>query len=323
MLVEIALHVLLAQAVVRNGFGMLRAHHQHITSGQHGLVVPPCSHRSPNRIENTRRRAARVIGQALRRIATIHAQRTLIGRKTPLHMQRLPGIHFLIFPDQKRKLARMPHARLIDLPRAGPAQVDHHQPQCSSNRRIGPPPRTEHTSGGVDLQSLPNRAIDDKQRRGGMRGALHAMQADPLVAHRFHACHHHREILGFASRHHGIHRDLFNRCFAKVGRHQGNHFIRSARGRGQHPLHLLLRRRHHREPIGDPLLKIKLDRINVFGNLIHPVPASVLCHTLPLCKLPAAELSLSVRPVEPGQRPHCRRNIHHSSSANPHPDIAL
>ncbi len=291
---------------------MLRAHDQHIAPGEHRLVVPPRGHRSSNRIENTCSCTTRVIRQTLRRITTIHAQRTLIRRKTPLHVQRLPGVHLLVLSDQKRKLARMPHTRLIDFAWAGTAQVDHHQPQGPPNRRIGPPSRAEDTGCAVDVQSLPDRTIDDKQRRGRMVRTLHAVQAHPLVTHRFHPCHHHWEIVGLATCHDGIDRDLFNRCLTKVRRHKGNHLICRSRCRGQHTLHALLCRRHHRQSIGDPLLEVKLDRIDIFGNLIHTVPASVLRHPLPLCKL-----------IPTGQRLHCRRSMDRSSSLNRHADIAL
>ena len=105
------------------------------------------------------------------------------------------------------------------------ADINHDQAQRPADGRIGPPARTKHAGRTIDIKLLADWAVDNKQRRGRVGGALHAVQIGPFVAHGPNTGNHDRQKCRLATGHDRIHGDLLDRGFTKIGRHERNHFV--------------------------------------------------------------------------------------------------
>jgi hypothetical protein len=79
------------------------------------------------------------------------------------------------------------------------------------------------------------------------------------IAGSLHDGRHQVEVLRAAARHHRVDRELLQRFPPVVGRHQGYEVIAGAIRHGQHTLHALTSRRHHRQPVGHLAVESDLD----------------------------------------------------------------
>ena len=75
------------------------------------------------------------------------------------------------------------------------------------------------------------------------------MHREAFVEHGFDRGEHDRQIFRLAPGHHGVDRDLLDRCRVERGRHQPDDLLRVARGAVEHAQDTLLARRHERQPV--------------------------------------------------------------------------
>ena len=214
-----------------------------------------------------------MVADALGRVAAVHADCALLPFIAVLNVQRFPRADLLVLANAIGVFAGVAHGRFVDFSGLGAADIDHDEPQRPANRGVRSPARAEHAGGAIDIELVANRAVDNKQGRGGMRRALHPVQVRPLITHGPHPGDHHRQIGRLAARHDGVDGDLLNRGVGVVGRHRSNHLIGGPSGGGQHGLHPLFGWRDHRQAVGHALLKVKLDQIGLILKLV-----CVLCH---------------------------------------------
>jgi hypothetical protein len=73
-------------------------------------------------------------------------------------------------------------------------------------------------------------------------------------------------VLGRATGHHCVHRDLLDRDLHQVGRNDGDDLVAPSAGPFQHPQHSGFRRRDEREPVGPATIEQRLDLVLELGQ---------------------------------------------------------
>src|SRR5947209_2736527 len=96
-------------------------------------------------------------------------------------MKRLPWILFFIISDAIGKLTGVAQRGHVNAVRASAANIEQDQLQGASQSAVGLGHVAENILPRPEAKLLTHRAVDHDQRRGKMRGRLHAMNIEALI----------------------------------------------------------------------------------------------------------------------------------------------
>ena len=243
---------------------MLRRNHQQNLAGVVLLGMPACLESHAEAAGQRARRPRRLIRNLARsRLEPEHRHHVFILVEAALDVQRLPRTALLPFGEAGRELAWCAERRSLDIARPRAADVAQHQFQRAPDRRVRARAVAERHHAHVHLEAMPNRTVHHDHRRRAPGRGHDAVDVELVGADRFERRDHDRQILGLASRHHGVDRDFLDRHRRQVRRHDRDDVARIAPRPRQHPHHALGRRRHHGQTVGQPALEHEFEY--VFG----------------------------------------------------------
>ena len=143
------------------------------------------------------------------------------------------------------------------------------QADGAADRGVGAVAGPEQIDVGIHADLVGQRTADDQQRRRSPGTGGRAMEVEVGTVHRLEGGNHDGKVLGQASGHHGVHRRCVQRQVEAGRRMPGDHGLWRPAVRGQHRLHPVDRRRHHRQAVGPALLETEIDGAEqVVGRLV-------------------------------------------------------
>ena len=201
-----ALEVVLAPAPARHRGRVLGSQDHERLAAQVDVVAPHRGHATRHRGEDALGRRRAVIVDVVRGLGAADRHRADLAREAPLDRERLPGRRGLVLGHAVAVLARVAlrGAVLAAGPRA--AHVLQHEAQGAPDHRVGAMPLPQRVAAAVDAEPERERAVDDHERRAGMRGGLDRLQVERGLAHRLDRGEDHRQVLGQRARQHRVHR---------------------------------------------------------------------------------------------------------------------
>ena len=254
--------MLLAPAIVGDGFGVARTYHHHHFALRVKHVLAERGHGVSNREGEIEGVLAGLIVDVVRRLAAKHRHRALLTREAALNMQRIPRALFFILGNAVGVFARMAERGLVGHTRNRAANVGKNQLDGAADRGVGAIALAEHVGAAVHAEREAGRAVYHHQRRRQVGRTLHAVQIKRRVGHRLDRRDDDRHVLGQATRHHAVDGNLFDRRLAPARRNLGDQGGGGQRGAGQHRRDPRLGRRHHRQAVSPALVMAKLERID-------------------------------------------------------------
>src|SRR6185369_3982369 len=221
-------------------------------------------HRSRNRRQDAQPAQAFMVVDVVRAFRTDHGDRAGVLGKPALDMQRLPRTRCLVFRDQVAELRRRAKRRHVAQRRNCAADIHQRQADRAAYRRVAARARAERVMPRIDAELERDRAVDYHERRAQMRGRLHAVQVERLVAHRLDREHEQRKIIRRAPRHYGISREAQWRRFAIARRHFRDRLIPRPVAVSEHCFHALGGRRNDRQAVAPSALHVQpVDRVEI------------------------------------------------------------
>ena len=145
--------------------------------------------------------------------------------------------------------------RAVHAARTATADIADHELQGPADGEVGAVALAEHVDTAVHTDGLRARTVTDDDRTHRHRGGQHAVDVELVGARGLHGSKHPREILGFATGHDGVDRNLLHRDLHEVRWHDRNEFVRSVRGSLEHAQHAGLGGRHDGEAVGPAALE--------------------------------------------------------------------
>ena len=97
-------------------------------------------------------------------------------------MKWLPGIFLFVFSDAERKLSRIAERGHIDPIRPPAADVQQDQLKGAAKGAIRSCDVGKNVLARPEVQLMTHRPVDHHQRRGKVRGRLHAVDVEALIA---------------------------------------------------------------------------------------------------------------------------------------------
>jgi hypothetical protein len=150
----------------------------------------------------------------------------------------------------------------------GAEAVQRDEPDRTSDGCIGPPSGPEDVRAGIEIQSVPDRAVDHDEDRGSARAGDGAMQRELRIGHRLEGREQHRDVVGAAPREDRVDRELLGSDRASThGLVKHDVVGREPRGIEERP-DGLGRGRHHGKPIRPAAFEVRLDRLGPTGDRI-------------------------------------------------------
>src|SRR5207245_780886 len=196
-LMEVPLEIVLRPSGLGERARVLGPHHQHrVGIEREVLAVPEARHRPAQRPAELTRGAARVIGDAARRVAGEQRDGGGPGRQSAARVKRWPGARLLILTDAKRVASGM--AANVDIEispgRAPPTLIINSRSARPTSRSRGSRGRRLRTA--VKADASPDRSVDDDERRREMRRCRDPMEVEGWIAGALAGGNDHRKIFG-------------------------------------------------------------------------------------------------------------------------------
>ena len=198
-------------------------------------------------------------------LTAMHRDRA--GRVDPdAHGVRLPGRVLGVLGDAVRVLRGLTLARRVTGARERTGDVQHHQADRASDRRIGAVARPERADTEVESTVAHSIARHDDQRRDRVGGGIHAAEVDVGMRERAGRAEHHREVLGLAPREHRIDRDHPARHHAGTRQEDRQLLVDVALCVLEHGIDPFWSRRHEGQAVSPSVL---------LEQLVHPLRRGV------------------------------------------------
>jgi hypothetical protein len=169
---------------------------------------------------------ARIMDHILSACDSDHRNGAVVPRVSAFDMKRFPRTLLFVLCNAQREFTGLAVSRLVECPRSTSTDIREDQAQRASYRCVAFPTLSEHVMSGVDVELFRNRPIDNDHGRHRIRGRLHRQKIELGSADRLDCSDYDREALCVASRHDGIHGNLFDRS----GAHEGGMKPSSASG---------------------------------------------------------------------------------------------
>ena len=261
MLEQIALHVRLRPAGLRNRLGDDRADYDEraqravaVAGGKGDLPIVEPLHRIGEVRQQLFGRAAGYRGERSAAGVARDRHRVVSRRKSHLDAVRFPADLL-----QDILVLREHHApgvavgRLVGLVRQEAGDVAQVQAPEASDGCVRHEAVAQSALRIVEAKLLDKRAVEHDQRVAARRVAA-VLDAVLGVAHGFDRRDEHRHVLGTAAGHHAVDRDVPDSGGALVGEQDAEAFVRVALGKTQERFDFLARWRHDRQPVGEFVL---------------------------------------------------------------------
>ena len=235
------------------------------------LAVPEARHRPAQRPAELTCGAARVIGDAVRRVAGEQRDGGGPGRQAAARVKRWPGARLLVLTDAKRVASGMAERRHRDLARPSAPDVDHQEPQRAADRRVRAVAGAEDSEPAVEADAPPNRSVDDDERRREMCRRRDPMEVEGWIAGALGGGNDHRKVFGPTPGQHGVDRGLLDGQPPVVRRHFSEQLVWRPSGTREHPFDALPGRRHDRESVGHAFVEPDLEFVRRHRVRCYPV----------------------------------------------------
>src|SRR5207245_2317134 len=251
------LHLPLAVAVARNGGGVLGPEREKGMTGGEEVVAPGLPHGPRDDLEDAEARVAVVVLDIVRSLAADGGHRAHVGGKAVLDVERLPGILCLVLRDAVRHLGGAALGGPVS--RAGEPAPHIHQEQAhgAADGHVGAEALAEGVVARVDLELARDGAVDDHERRDGMRGRVDGVAVEVGSGEGVDRGDDHGQVLGSGAGHDGIDGDALHGRLALARGQDGHHLARIAIGPAEALAHGLVRGRDDGQPVRPAALLIE------------------------------------------------------------------
>ena len=244
-------HVRLAEAAPAQSLRMFRTDHDQRLRPPADPVAPQVGQHRAKGSQQDFGRPRLVLADGSRRFGAVQRRRVRAARDAEVLAERAPRARFFVLADHEAEPTGIPHRGHIDAAWRGTADVAQDQLQCPADRRIRASGIREDVAPAGEAEFVAHGTVDDDQRSREVGRALDPVDIQSLVAQRSHERHEHAHVLGPASCHDTVRRDLLHGGLAIVGRHVRNDLARSHADGLQGPLDAFCSGRDHRQRVGE------------------------------------------------------------------------
>ena len=213
----------------------------------------------------------------MRRFDRHDRDRGLAGGNSAFDRERKPRAVFLVFCETKRKFARVPQRRAIELPGLAAEHVGQEQADRAADAGVGAIAVGEYIVRRIHADSGAHRAVhhDHGSAAPGACGA--AVQAELLIAHRADDRDNDRHVFGQAARHHRRDRNFFRGNAPAAHGFHSDDGVGKQRGSAEKGTNRGFRRRNDRQSVGPAVALIKLVGLKRVGNIENLARQTRLC----------------------------------------------
>jgi hypothetical protein len=232
-----------------DGCRMLGAENHERLAGEIDVVASGDRRRSRQRGEQPLGRRRPVVVDVVRSLGGAHRHAALVRPEAALDVKRLPRRGGLVLGEAIAVFSGMTEGGAIDVARRRARDVLQHEPQGPTDDGVGAMPLTERVRAGVDPQTPGDGAIDDDERRTGVRRRQHAFQVERRIRRGFHRRDDDGEMLWARTGQRGVDGDGLHRGQAEARRERRDELIARARPRAQQARHAVGGRGEHGQAV--------------------------------------------------------------------------
>ena len=222
------------------------------------VIAAGLRHRAGDGEEDPEAGIAEVILDIVRALARERRHRARVPVESQIGGQRRPRILRLVLGDAVGDLRGIALRRSVAAAGQPAAHVHQHQAKRAADGHVRAEALAEGVVAAVEPDLLRDGAVDDQERRDGMRGGLDGVQVERRLRHRFDRGEQHREVFRPAARHDGVDGELLDRGLPLPRRQDGDHLAPVAGRLPQELGHAALRRRDDRQAVGPAPLDVEL-----------------------------------------------------------------
>jgi hypothetical protein len=158
---------------------------------------------------------------------------------------------------------------LVEHARERAEAVQRDEPDCAPDRRVGAPARAEHVRAPVEAEGMPDRAVDDHERRRAAGAGDRPVEHERGIRHRRQRRDQDRHVVRPASRQHGVDCQLLGGDHAPADRLAEHDVVGREPGGLEEWRDRVVGGGDHGQAIRPSAREIEIDRLGPSGDLVR------------------------------------------------------